>query len=352
MIILNESKIKYEKLDQLLEAQLTDIRFSQQTNIIVDLKEIIKKFFRPDVLFNINKRMAKEEISSDIINIVGHYRNYFFKKGKYTSFYFLYSYDECEKMKNMNPEYKKSYYEKYFTSEENKEKSELIKSCMTVVEKIISILPNCMFINTSEHDELCYARYITTEITKSNELNIILSNDPMFYQLLNKNTFLLNLKGINSKLLTSDDCVSELSGRETELTAGSIPLLIALSGNKKYSISGLQGFGMKKSVDIIELLKERGILVDAQSLEFPITVSKLDLSNKLDKKIFDNVDKLTSTYSLIRGDKLYYTEKDILITKFTKVVRRGLREYLLDFNSKVFTTYPLNLDMIVKGESI
>ena len=50
MIILNESKIKYEKLDELLQDQLHDLRFSSNVNILVDLKEIYKKFFRPDIL--------------------------------------------------------------------------------------------------------------------------------------------------------------------------------------------------------------------------------------------------------------------------------------------------------------
>lgn len=49
MVIFNEAKPKYEKLDELLNDQLQDIRFSNQVNIIIDLKEVFKKFFRPDI---------------------------------------------------------------------------------------------------------------------------------------------------------------------------------------------------------------------------------------------------------------------------------------------------------------
>ena len=75
MIMLNESKIKYEKLDELLQDQLHDLRFSSNVNILVDLKEIYKKFFRPGILDKFDSvQIVKEEILSDIINTIGHYR--------------------------------------------------------------------------------------------------------------------------------------------------------------------------------------------------------------------------------------------------------------------------------------
>ena len=103
MVIFNEAKPKYTKLDELLEMYLNDIRFSNQVNIIVDVKELIRKFFRPDIIIdNRNRRSLIEEISSDIINTLGHYRNYFYKKGKYTTFYFLYSFDKCQTLLSEN----------------------------------------------------------------------------------------------------------------------------------------------------------------------------------------------------------------------------------------------------------
>ena len=50
MIVLNESKIKYELLNELFRDYLEDIQFSTNTNIIVDLKEVIRKLFRPEIL--------------------------------------------------------------------------------------------------------------------------------------------------------------------------------------------------------------------------------------------------------------------------------------------------------------
>ena len=147
MVIFNEAKPKYEKLDELFEPYILDIRFSNQVNIIVDLKEIAKKFLRPDVIASNPRSALIEEISSDMINVISHYRNYFYKKGKYTTFYFLYSFEKCEELKKKNPNYKETYYEKYFDNEEAK--VSLIKNSIKVVEKVISVVPNAFFIETS-----------------------------------------------------------------------------------------------------------------------------------------------------------------------------------------------------------
>ena len=44
MVIFNEAKPKYEYLTMLLEDYINNIRYSNQVNIIVDLKEILRKW--------------------------------------------------------------------------------------------------------------------------------------------------------------------------------------------------------------------------------------------------------------------------------------------------------------------
>ena len=236
MVIFNEAKPKYEKLDELLDVQLHDIRFSNQVNVIVDLKEVVKKFFRPDVLapfnYNENRRIIIEEIASDILNIISHYRNYFYKRGKYSTFYFLYSYEKCDELIKLNPDYKKEYYEKYFN--ESDSHVSLIRTAIKVIEKVMSGIPHCYFINTSKYDEFVYAKYIKSIINK-NQLLFILSNDDVFFQLLDNNTFVLNLKGIKTELLTKENCISIITKKEFKFSSNLLSLVLALSGSKKYS---------------------------------------------------------------------------------------------------------------------
>jgi len=355
MIILNESKIKYEKLDELLSSQLESILFSQQVNIIVDLKEVIKKFFRPGMLQeNKTRALTVEEISSDIINIVAHYRNYFFKKGKYTNFYFLYSFNECEAIKKIFHDYKKDYYSRYFNDKSEEYKIKLIKSVMSVAQKFLIHVPNCKFIDTSNFDELIYAKYIISEQTKSNELNIILSNDPIMYQLLDKHTFMLNLKGIKSELLTMDNCVGiYVKEPSVKMSSAMFPLIISLSGNKKYTFPNtLPNVAEKKSVKIIQSLIEREIIKDTDNMLVPIDYTKLNPTKKSDMQLIEKKDAIEANYKLIRNDELLYSNKALIFAEFSKSYPVGNKNYFLDANAKIFTMYPLQLDMLLKGEKI
>lgn len=355
MVILNESKIKYEKLDELLESKLMDIRFSEQVNIIVDLKEIIKKFFRPDIIPEAsNYKDIIEEISADIINIVAHYRNYFYKKNKYTTFYFLYSFNKCEELTKVMPDYKKEYYNKYFESETDKNKIMMISSVMKVVNKVVSILPHCMFIDTSVHDEYLYTRYLK-ESFPVNQMTIILTNDDIMFQLLDKNVFILNLKGIKSSLVEMENAVQILTGKnEFTFSSNLIPLLIAFSGNKKYCFKGLTHVALIKAATMIQNLLNRRILVDINSIEIPMEFSKLEPKKyKIDASIFGNKEQIAETYALVRNDKNYIQNKESIMTEInSKLMLTKTYSYFLDLNAKIFVSHPLQLDMLLKGEKI
>lgn len=351
MLALNESKIKYEKLDELFGDLLFNIKFSQQVNIVIDLKEVIKKFFRPDLAPNIeSNRLLIEELSADIINIISHYRNYFYKKNKYTTFFFLYSYNECEEFKKIFPNYKKEYYEKYFNSSDNSEKIALVKKAIQVSEKVINKIPNAYFVDTSNYDEFLYVRFII-ENSKESDLNILLSNDTIFYQLLNSHTVLLNIKGIKSSLVKNNNAISILTKKETNLTSAILPLLIALSGNEKYSIEGLPHVALIKATKIIESLIEREIMHDAESIKFPIEAVELNEKNKIDTLILSNIENLSKSYSLIRGDDIYFANKLNFGTALLPK-KSGTRETFLELNSKFFSMFPLQLDMFLKGEKV
>lgn len=353
MIILNEAKPKYEKLDELLQSQLLDIRFSQQVNIFVDVKEITKKFFRPDISPQTQKPgLLIEEISADIINIISHYRNFFYKKGKYTSFYFLYSSKKCDEMIKLIPDYKKEYYEKYFDSEENEFKIKIIEKVIAIVKKVINYVPNCKFIDTSDYDELVYGKYLVG-LTNPNEINLVLTNDQIMFQLINKHTFVLNLKGIKSKLITMENCIKELVGDdEVQATSNMLPLVLALAGNKKYAFKNIPSIATIKAVNIVENLLEKNLAIDIDSIDIPIQYPDLDESDKLQKVLIQNREKIAENYRLIRNDILLYSHESSLAANISIPKKTVGLNMFLDLNAKIFTTYPILLDMLLKGEKI
>lgn len=352
MILLNESKIKYEKLNSLLESVLCDITLSSQVNVIVDLKEVIRKVFRNGIPEGASRRNLIEEISADVINIISHYRNYFYKNGKYTSFYFIYSKTECaEILKNYNS-YKADYYMKYFKSEENKDIIDIVQRVITICEKVINYTPNSYFIDSSKLDELVYVKYII-EKSNTNELNVILSNDPIMYQLLNKHTIALSLKGIKSELITESNAVGViLKNEEEHCSCKMIPLILAMAGHKKFSIKNVPGVAMVRAVNIIESLIAADLLIDADSVELPIKISELDVDDKLHKLIIRNIDLISSNYNLIRNDQLYFSNINLIPSAFVVKPINISKQTFLDLNAKLFTTHPIQLDMLLKGEKL
>lgn len=352
MVILNEAKPKYEKLNELFENYLLDIRLRNQVNVIIDLKEILKKFFRPDVnIENVSQHLLIEEVASDIINVLGHYRNYFYKSAKYTTFYVLYSFDMCEELIKEFPEYKKEYYEKYFNK--TNPQTTIAKKAAQIVERVVERTPNAYFIETSRYDEFIYAKHIVESIVKDNELTVILSNDTIFYQLLKNNIVLLNLKGIKSELVTADNALSVLSKKDDiDFSINLLPLVLSIAGSKKHSITNVPGFAINKAITFVSKLVADGKVIDGPSIEIPINFSNLNPKTKLEKLIIESKDIITKNYNFIRGDIIYNKNKISLVSNLILTNTHGNLEFFKHINSKVFSMFPIQLDMLLKGEKI
>lgn len=356
MVVLNESKIKYERLNELLEKFLIDIQFSQNINIIIDVKEVLRKFFRPDVidLNNRSDQSLKEELSSDLISIISHYRNFFYKKGKYSSFFFLYSENKCEAILKELPTYKEEYYKKYFESEdeEEKRKREIVKDSIKIIKKVISLIPNIFFIDTSEFDELVFTKAIISK-SKKNELNIICSNDNLMVQCLNNHTIILNMKGPTSNILEENTAISIITKKDNfKFSSNLAELLFAIAGEKKNSFPNIPGFALIKAANLIQSLINESLISDMKTISIPIKFASLSPNNNFHKTILENKEFLTKNFSLISGNNLLFSNK-IKIEEALNIPKGNFsKEYLMELNSKVFSNFPISLDMLLKGEKV
>jgi hypothetical protein len=354
MLILNEVKIKYDYLDTLLEDKLMDIRFGNNVNIAVDLKEVFRKFFRPNIsLESLKNRDNIEELASDIINIVGHYRNYLYKKGKYATFYFLYSKSECEIMKQKHSNYKREYYNKYFvgTNDLEIQKANITKKVVDALEKIMDHIPNTNFIDTSMFDEYTVASFLINK-TKSNEINVILSNDELMAQLISKNTFMLNIKGITTKLLDEDNSISVITGKDTKVSNKLLPLLLSISGAERYNLENIDRIGLLKALSMIEKLIISGKIMDTEYVNFPLVKDSFSEKDKTEKLLKDNFEKVEKNYTMIKNSDILYTNTANLTVLFNKPKTMHTFNYYRDLNAKIFSSHPLNLDMLLKGETL
>jgi len=350
MVVLNEVKIKYDHLDSILKEKIQNIKFTNNITVIIDLKEIFRKIFRPNILLeeNINSKTV-EEVASDIINIISHYRNYFYKLGKYSSFYFVYSKSECEIMKNKYNGYKEEYYKKYFYDPEKLKKIDTVNKAILIFERIINQIPNCFFIDSSKYDEFIITKFITMKIPK-NELVFILSADEIMSQVLSKNTYMINIKGINSKLITEENAVSVLFEYSAKFSSKLIPLISSMTGTGRYNLKNIERIGPSRAIKIIEELLENQKLLDSEYISFPIKLDSLDPKIKLEKTIIDNFNLISNNFDIITSNDVLYSNLNNITTLFNKSTQIYSQNYFLELNSKIFSTYPLSLDMLLKGE--
>jgi hypothetical protein len=350
MIVLNEVKIKYEHLDLILKEKLQDIRFANSINVIVDLKEIFRKVFRPNMLSeeDISARTI-EELTSDVINIISHYRNYFYKSGKYSSFYFIYSKSECELMKKKYDGYKKDYYQGHFYDPEKTKRINMVNKSVQILEKLIDQIPNCTYIDSSKFDEYLVAKFIISKAAQ-NELNFILSTDEIMGQLLSKNTFMINIKGIKSELVNSQNAVSVLFKHNANFSSKLISIVSCMTGTEKYSLENINKIGPYRAIKIIDELIKNNKLIDSEYVGFPLKLDKLDPKIKSEKLLIDNFELIKRNFDIITSDDIFYSKQSELTILFNKPKQTHAQNYFLELNSKVFMNYPLALDMLLKGE--
>lgn len=372
MVILNEAKPKYEKLDEILENKMTDIRFSNQVTMIIDLKEILRKFFRPDLSAkNYSTKSLIEEISSDVLNTIGHYRNYFFKRGKYTNFYILDSMKKSDELDKFYPNYRNEFYSKYtdisdkpadgmsraeFESMlvENDYKRYVISKVRAAIMITGRLFPHVYTIDSSDYGDVVYSKLIIENI-KSNELIFILSNDQIMFQLVSNNVSVITPKGIKAELVTDKNLYNIVSKKEdiSPLSITIYPLVLSLAGVKKYSIENVKGVAFNRAVTLLETLISDGKIESIAGIALPIEYSKLDPTNKLEKIFIDNQKLIDLNYTVIRGDLFLNRNKKILLTKITADYQKKYSiEEIKRLNEKIFVSNPLQLEMLLRGEKI
>lgn len=342
---LFETNIKYQILDKLLTYYITNVQYSNEINMFIDLKSIFKKVYRTDINSIIKEqRIVIEDITSHIINMIGFYRNYFYKKGKYTNVYLLYSTSECSLLKEIYPDYKKDYYNKYFNNQdEYKNLNNIIKSSVKQIIAITKYIPHTYFIDTSNCDEFCYFNYLSRH--SGNSLNIVFSNDPILFQVLNKNTIALTIKGENSTVITENDAIKYLLEKDTILTGNSLNILLSIAGDKEYSLPNIPTYSYKKAEKLLIPFFKNLTLADKTYMNFP---NELFSSNILN----NNKNMILKNFALIFPIEIQMSNENKIIENlsFSKIKPNLSYNELLELNQKIFLLFPLNLNMIMKGE--
>ena len=337
---INEMRPKYESLDNMLMNYTSNVSYSNNVNIIVDLKECFRKAFRYGDFDSITYDDLIESVVGDIVNMLGHWRNYFYKNFKYTTFFVIYSEKQCDKFKALDISYKSKWYEKY----QHSGVSDMVKACLAILKDILVNVPHCNYIDVSDYDEHIYTKYILENHPR--DLNVILSNDYTLFDLLGKNNVLVNCKmGDACTLVNEKNAIATLTKDKYSFSNKLVPLFLAISGYDKYSIDGIRLFGAIKSAKLINDLLE-------SSQVFETEYYKINFDLMFNKYICENIDLVKKNYSIFMPIDLILEAEKSIINKCVNIDTILSMSAFQEINSQMFTNNILDLQKLFAGEQV
>lgn len=244
--IIGSSMIQYAKLDQLINYAYAGSG-ARGINLFIDLYSIYKTLYsRSDM----TKTDNYIEVTSSIMNLCAHYRNYFKKIGVYTTIYIVSGYNTNPYNTKMVSGYNKIMIEKLG----NMKVYNMVETNIELIKIMVPYLKDIFFVHTS-YETTLMMRYLIMKNGKGMP-NIILTRDSYPAQLISEipQTSLLRPKKNISGMDLSEIIVprehpnyknsfwgytiteNEASNMDIDISPVNFPLLAALSRFKDRNI--------------------------------------------------------------------------------------------------------------------
>lgn len=362
--ILNSKKIRYDKMKELFDTVSPSFKFvGQNVNIFIDLSAVVKQLYNPDTLGHLNyiKDQDRIMISSEIINIVGHYRHYFASRHQMsTTFYFTHSFASSNYHRSIESTYRADFYLKR-NSMNNPlfgPLNKIVMANMKMAKTIINYIPNCFFIDSGVIEPTVIPHFIIKYMTDKENINLILTNDDVFYQdlLLSERTFILEMRGSEKSNLIDQHGLIETLLSSSKKNAvdfpntnfNVMPIIDGMVSHKIYGINsvGRRGYSSaipaiekefkKGNIDELRLTDYQYIMEDLAPLLFPDETKQEEFKKHI--KLFN--------HSLIT-DTLYDSIKNRVEGQLVTLENHA---NLMELNTTVFNRFPINLPYAFEGE--
>lgn len=359
--ILHSKKLSYEKLTPLMKDYITLNKLNRNTttvNIFIDFYDVMKSVYNPKTL-NLLDNMKQDErlmIASEVINMVSHYRHFFYSRmNMFSNIYFFYSNEKSTFHLNINENYKKDFYDKRiskYCSENFKVINRIIESNIKLIKGFLEYVPHAYFINTGDLEPAVLPFHIIKNRVNENDFNVIISNDQIQYQNLiyNDKTIILELRGEKSRIVSSENVFeillekSKKDYNDLSIFPDLIPVINGFSGNSQYNINGYKNMGIIRAMTFVQKCLDENVLGNYEYLDLDELKSTLKTKLKDDEldKFLDNFKMLSHYY--IDSCNIY----DIVLEKqlIDRIDARSVR-YI---NEKYFNKYPILIDFCFEGE--
>lgn len=363
-MMLHSKKLSYARLNDIMPQYIPQQGVKYDTvNVVVDLYDVVKQLYKPQLLEQLHSMKVQDrwQITSEIINIVGHYRHYFASRlWKYTNIYFIYSDKESSYHTSLNPNYRKDFYQKRLDNNDPTfgTLTKIIKENFQLIKTFLEYVPHAYFINTGdvEYNIVPYMMQVEGLIDTSIP-TVMISNEEIYYQDFahNHNLIQLLIKGEKSRIVTRenmwDEVVSGVKKKpDIHLLPELYPVVLACTGYNSYNVEKVNRMGVARAIPFItkELLDTGAIHnIDYSSIEvFSEAINKSGIKEDYKQKIIDNF-KLLS-HSALGG--VAYTQKNVENIRLQTMVEKIDPRSVNYINEKYFEHYPILIEYVFEGE--
>ena len=349
-IIFNLFKIKFRKLDELIEKHCSNIDCKSQFNIFINLDPIINKLSssKIDEYLKVKKDRSFEFISN-IINLAAHYRLFFTKNKVYSKVYIYMGTPSITSYKNhvILPNYRSYYNHKYSKDPNNF----ILNSTMSEIipfTKIILEYVEGVYLIQSEHIESSLVPHIITKSNDTNSNNFIVTTDRYDYQYTCKDFYIIRPKRDESYIITKESLINEFKlenkiTNELQIDYMFYPFILSILGDKYRSIEKIKRIGLSTIIKM--MCKAIDIRIIGKNV-YNINILSNLIKDEYKELLIQNYNctDLDSQLQLLNIKDLYTITSQIL-DKFDNVSLRKL-------NDQYFINNPLMLMELVSATKL
>lgn len=349
--IIHSKLVKYDKLTELIKKYNLE---GNKISIYINLDSILKKFYKNDEVLSSMKALYDNDIlilTSELINIIAHYRHYFWSRWHVKSkFYFYY----CNKKPKLQCKINKDYMKDLFDlrDEDNIKLSgvtDTIEGNLKLVELLSTYIKNAYFIKSDGLEPSVIPYYLIKKNKDKDTVHLIITDDKLEYQLVNlNNTYILRTKGKNSDFICKNNIYNHLfknvKYRPNNIISSELyPLIIALSGNKNRNIPNIKGLTFVKYMKLLDKYISNNELKNDYNEFIDEEIFKDDLTEKQLKILINNYYCTNFKYSYkllkdINKEKI----KQSLVDKYDNIS-------IMNINNKYFSLNNIKLIEICEG---
>lgn len=345
--IMNFQKIKFNKLDELVPLNYSR---GKRINIYLNMNSVLSYFYSENIISAMNSLTGKEYLIfvPEFINLMAHYRHYFWSRfHSRTRFFIYYLNSPIKRAKNINKDYCKKYLDRLDVNDiKAGVMNDILKTIFNMINKIVYYLPECYFIESGGHDMSVIPYYIIDRINKKkNQCNIVMTHDYYDFQLLNHDaTMILSPAGNRSKSYFRENIFDKKTKGtkyklNNEISPELFSLLMSISGYNNRNINKIQGFA--------KTIKTLDSLIDSSLIENEYSSDLENISKLFNIDYTDLYNNFILTDLRIQEQLLSDTDKKLISNK---LINLKDNTSLMNLNSDYFQFNNLQLIELCEGE--